>query len=191
MFRMVSVIAFVCLAGGLGLHMLIFPCKLKLKPAAFKPGLLNIIYALIDLGLKVSFAALLLSGFGPLVSGGKLHGYILMLHATFAPVFIGCSTLYILINAGRFVFDKKDADFIMSGCKIKGCWLTDSGLGAKCGFWILAAMVIPLTLTMVLSMLPLFGTDVQYLLFEMHRWCALVFGLVAISELYMLMRMDA
>ena len=191
MFRMVSIIAFVCLLGGLFLHMLVFPCKLKFELAPFKKGFLNIIYALIVLGLRVSFVGLLVTGFGPLLAGGKLEGYLLMLHATCAPVFIGCATLYILINAGKFVFDKKDADFILGGCKIKGCRLTDSGIGAKCGFWVLAAMMIPLTLTMVLSMLPLFGTDVQHLLFEVHRWCALVFALAAIGELYMLVRMEA
>jgi hypothetical protein len=72
----------------------------------------------------------------------------------------------------------------------EGCWLTDSGTGAKVGFWILLVLSLPVTLTMVLSMLPLIGTEGQAFLFQAHRWSALFFVWVAIFEFYTLIRME-
>ncbi|MHC5093151.1 MAG: hypothetical protein ACYSO2_04535, partial [Planctomycetota bacterium] len=64
----------------------------------------------------------------------------------------------------------------------------DTGIGAKAGFWTLIVMSLPVTLTMVLSMLPIFGTHGQKILFHAHRWCALIFALIAMIELYILIR---
>ena len=197
MFRMVSAIAFGLLFVGLGLHLLIFPCKLKVSLFKFrsKAEIINIISGIICFGLLASFLGLFVTGFGPLLLGDKLHGYLLMFHATCAPVFIVCAGLLVLMYAGKHAFDLNDADAFKSGCSLKKglnnrCWLTDTGLGAKVCFWVLAVLAVPLAMTMVLSMLSLFGTEIQQCLFEMHRWIALVFALIMFFELYMLLRMN-
>ena len=144
------------------------------------------------LGL-LSFAVLVVTGFGPLFLGHRLEGYLLMIHAAFAPVFIGCVAVVAVLSAGKYAFTKKDGEIFSSRClgtNAKGCWLADSGIGAKAGFWALLVLSLPVTLTMVLSMLPLFGTNGQGFLFEAHRWCALAFSLVAIIEVYTLIRME-
>lgn len=208
MFRMVSMVGFAVIFAGLFLHHLIFPCGYKPRFTAGaiirkKVHLLTLLFPEQKLNLAgkirqwvllvglLSFAVLFLTGFGPLVCGGKLHGYLLMLHATFALVFIACAAIVVFLGAGDFAFTKKDAEVIPAGCKCTGdgCWLTDSGVGAKAGFWMLAALALPVTLTMVLSMLPLLGTHGQELMFELHRWSALMFAWTAIVELYILIRM--
>lgn len=212
MFRMISMISFLVVLGGLGLHHLIFPCgyvsrfaigsllrkKVHLFTLLFleqKLGWIGRFRKLVFLLALLSFLVLLLTGFGPVLGGSKLQGYLLMIHATFAPVFIACTAVIALLGAGRYVFNKKDAENIPGPiCKkpatTKGCWLTDTGVGVKAGFWFLLAMSLPVTLTIVLSMLPWFGTEWQELMFHAHRWSALGFTLVAIIELYMLARMQ-
>lgn len=209
MFQWISMIGFAVVFAGMILHHLIFPCGYKPRFTAGSlirkkvhlltlllpeqkrclPGKLRKLIFLLGL---LSFGVLLLTGFGPLLFGYKLGGYWLMIHATFAPVFIGCAAIVVLLGAAEYAFNRKDADAIQHRfCSRKdGCWLTDSGVGAKAGFWLLAALTLPVTLTMVLSMLPLFGTDGQEMLFQLHRWSALFFALTALVELYMLIRMD-
>jgi hypothetical protein len=197
MFRMISAIGFVFLFLGVVLHFMVFPCQLKvrLSKSQLKAGMLHILSVLIYLGLVASFMGLFITGFGPLLFGDKLHGYVLMFHVTCAPVFIVCASLFVLMNAGKHAFDMNDVDVIKSGCSIKKsqtrmCWLTDTGLGAKSCFWLLAILAVPLTMTVILSMIPLFGTQVQEFLFDIHRWTALFFALIMFIELYMLLRMN-
>ena len=119
-----------------------------------------------------------------------------MIHATFAPVFIASVAFIAVTSAEQYAFNEKDLEQIpCPGCKpaklTVGCCLTDTGLGAKLGFWILLVMSLPVTLSMVLSMLPLFGPEGQDFLFQAHRWSALIFALTLIAELYILIRMRA
>ena len=211
MFRLISIVSFAAVFGGIFLHHLLFPCGYEKR---FAPGtlirkevhLLTLLFLEQSLGWAgrfrklafllglLSFCVLALTGFLPLILGGKLHGYLLMIHATFAPVFIACAAFIAIIGAGRYAFNKADAEAIPQkplACKCgsdQGCWLTDTGVGAKAGFWVLLFLTLPVTLTMVLSMLPVFGPEGQEFLFHAHRWCTLAFALIAVVELYMLVR---
>ena len=62
------------------------------------------------------------------------------------------------------------------------------GLGQKITFWLLVVLALPLILSMVSSMFPLFGTHWQELLLELHRYSALLFALVAIVHIYLVIR---
>ena len=209
-FRSFSIIAFIVVLGSLLLHHLIFPCgyenrfslgslvrkKVHLFVLLFLPQKLGPVGRLRKLAFLLgllSFCVLMLTGFGPLLFGCRLQGYLLMIHATFAPVFIACAAFIAITGAAHYVFDKKDSERVLCQCwkpsRTDGCWLADIGVGAKTGFWALVVMSLPVTLTMVLSMLPLLGPEGQEVLFYAHRWCALVFALAAIIELYILIRM--
>ena len=210
MFRMISIIAFVAVLFGIILHHMIFPYGDKKSFFSFssirkKGPLYTLLFPEQKLGMAekickcvfmlglLSFAVLAITGFGPLFFGHRLEGYLLMVHVTFAPVFIGCVAVIAILSAGKYAFSRNDVQMLSSRCletNVKGCWLTDSGIGAKAGFWALLVVSLPVTLTMVLSMMPLFGTKGQAFLFEAHRWCALVFSLVAMIEVYMLIRME-
>lgn len=209
MFRMASIIAYAVVLLGIVLHYLIFPCGYEKRFSLFslirkKVHLFILIFHEQKLNLGIlckcvfmlgllSFAVLTITGFGPLFFGHRLEGYLLMIHVTFAPVFIGCMAIVAILSAGKYVFVRKDAEMLSSQCfqkNVKRCWLTDSGVGVKGGFWALLVLSMPVTLTMVLAMLPLFGTNGQAFLFEAHRWSTLGFALIAIVELYILVRME-
>jgi len=206
-FRVFSIIAFAVVLGCLLLHGLIFSCGyecrfwlgslvrhiMNLFVQLFqpqKPVLVGRLPKLAFLLGLLSFCVLLLTGFGPLLFGCRLQGYLVMIHVTFAPVFIVCTAFIAIAGAATYAFNRKDADAIQHRfCSRKeGCWVTDSGVGAKAGFWVLVAMSLPVTLTILLCMLPLFGPEGQEFMFHAHRWCSLFFALTAIVELYMLMR---
>jgi hypothetical protein len=211
MFRWFSLIGFAGVFAAIVLHHLIFPCgyrarfamgtlirkKVHLFTLLFLPqsmGWPSRIRKLAFLLGLLCFIVLLATGFGPLLFGSRLQGWLLMIHATFAPVFIACAAVVALVGAGKYRFAKEDTGdiscFGLKKSENRGCWLTDTGMGTKAGFWFLLAMSLPLTLSMVLSMLPWLGTDGQAFCFEAHRWCALVFSLAAIAQLYMLIRME-
>lgn len=197
MFRWIFMIGFAVIMAGILLHALLFSCRTKSQcPSGTVPEQkLKLLAMLKKLAFVVglfSFIGLLVTGFGPLLLGGRLQGYWLMVHATFAPVFIGCAAVIGVMSAGQYRFNQKDAKSICWTWKpdrSQGCWLTDNGIGVKAGFWFLLLMTLPLTLSMVFSMFPVFGTAGQEFLFYMHRWCGLVFAWGAIVELYMLIRM--
>ncbi len=209
MFQWISIISFVVVLAGILMHSLLFPCGYKPR---FSPNtcirklvhLFTLIFPvqkltfwgkirkLVFLLGLLSFVVLLLTGFSPVFFGCRLEGYWLMIHATFAPVFIGCAAVVALLGAGQYRFNKADCRTVPCICgrsETNGCWLTDTGIGVKAGFWLLLILSLPVTLTMVLSMMPWFGTDGQEFLYHAHRWSALAFGLTAVVELYMLIRM--
>lgn len=200
MFRWISIFGFATVFCSLFLHNLLFSFGRKprcsvgsivRKKLCFETLASGIRTLIILLGF-LSFCGLLMTGFCPLMTGVKLQGYWLMLHATLAPVFMACSAIIIFLKSGECTFIKNDAEIQKTDfkCEGKSCWFTDTGLGVKIGYWLLASMTLPVILTMVLSMLTLFGTEGQRLLFEMHRWSALIFAWIAIVELYMLIRMN-
>lgn len=209
MFRWICLIGFAAVCAALVLHHLIFPCGYKprfsvrslicklvhLLTLLFLPqamGWAGRICKLAFLLGLLCFAVLAVTGFGPLLCGGRLQGWLLMIHMTAAPVFAVCAAVIVLLAAGRYAFKKTDAAAFLA-CARSGsgrCWLTDSGVWVKIGFWFLAAAALPLVLAPVLSMLPWVGTNGQAFLAAAHRWCALVFSLAAAAQLYMLIRME-
>ena len=210
MFETISLLVLVVAFGIIMIHYMVVPCGCKPELTISGLVILNVknILKLIFTGEKkwlvrlrmlafwlgaFSFALLFLTGFAPVVSGDRLHGYMLMLHASFAPVFIVCAMVVVLGGAAQYCFSSKDCELLSRPADYKGGLggiLTDTGIAAKACFWVLAIMTLPLTLSMVFSMLPLFGTEIQELLFEAHRWSALIFAAFAIFELYLLLRMQ-
>lgn len=209
MFQQISLAAFGVVFGGVLLHHLVFPCgyqtrfapgtlirkKVHLLTLLFLPQHLNLVgrfKKLVLLLALLSFAVLLATGFGPLLMGARLHGWLLMIHATFAGVFVATAAILVVGWAHGMAFDRRDGQTVVQGLRsfpCKGsCWLTDNPIGAKIVFWTLAVLLLPLTLSMVLSMLPIFGTEGQEFMFHLHRWSALVFACTALVGLYILIR---
>lgn len=186
-FRWFSLLVFVVLLGGIGLHMLLVPLSrcgrwtfreiirtqihiLSLLLLEQKLSLWGRLRKLILLLALVAFAVLFLTGFGPLFFGCRLAGWLLMIHATFAPILAVCLAVLAFGWARAMVFQGR-TDFLLKVC-----------------FWILLTLSLPLALSMVLSMFAWFGTDGQKWLLELHRWCALCFGSTAFLFFYLLIR---
>lgn len=123
----------------------------------------------------VSFAVLAVTGFGPLIFSKALTGYILMTHATFAPVFAGSLAVLVLLTVHRNRFDKNDWPLFKGSCLIR-----------KVCFWLIIILSLPVILSSVLSMFPIFGTQGQKCLLIIHRYCAITFAVVALIHTFLI-----
>ena len=177
MYGKLSVAGFVVVCLGILAHSFLKPVagglrgpaglmKLKLRAFAMlipKKGM-SVIGILKRLALAVGlicFVLLLITGFLPLVFGHHLNGYMLMLHATCAPVFVVCVAFLGLTwaKANAFVGDNGKALLKLLGISMSPSSRADKdfGLLSKCCFWCLLTLSLPLTLSIILSMFPLFG----------------------------------
>jgi cytochrome b subunit of formate dehydrogenase len=142
------------------------------------------------------FLVLAVTGFYPmLVLGEHISGYFVMVHATFAPIFTICLAVLAVMWARNCRFTRNDWPWfqrivqritLVKSTSEESC--KSSGFGQKIAFWLIICLALPLILSIVLIMLPIFGTHSQELLLGMHRYTALVFSLVAIVHTYLLIR---
>jgi len=165
-----------------------------------KQSLVVILRMLVYLVALVCFLGLALTGFYPaLVLGEHISGYLVMLHATFAPVFAICLAVLAVMWAGNCRFTAGDWPWferlVQRITKVKSADKAtkskSSGLGQKITFWVIIFLALPLALSIVLSMFHLFGTHWQELLLGLHRSTALVFAVVVIVHTFLLIRTPA
>ena len=131
------------------------------------PLIYLLIKMLVQLGAVCSFLTLLITGFLPLVVLGRtISGYWLMLHVAAAGVFVCCLALLAL------------------GCAEKNL-LVKHNIFKGALFWLILLLAIPMILSIVLSMFPVFGTHSQECLLWIHRYCALLFVILAIMHTYL------
>ena len=212
MFRVVSIIAFLVALLGIawhcsfawpksddlfirprksrvlnGLRVLVFLLTLLLLEQ--RVSLLSRLKKLVYLLALLCFVVLAITGFYPvLVLGEHISGYFLMLHATAAPVFAGCLAVLALSWAQQCRFSRTDwqgVKNLITRRLASAVSLPEGvGLGQKIAFWLIVLLALPLILSIVLSMFPLFGTAGQHFLLDTHRYGALLFALVAIIHIY-------
>lgn len=213
MFQTISIVAFLVTIGALALNCIISPCRecwrhplrkliqlftllfieQKLSPA-------GVLRKLVYLLALLCFVVLAFTGFYPTIVLGKhISGYLVMVHATFAPVFAICLAVLAVMWARNCRFAGSDWPWFqrfvqrvtLTKSTGKEAPPKSSGLGQKISFWLIIFLALPLALSIVLSMFPLLGTYWQELLLEIHRYTALLFFLVAIVHIYLLIRCKA
>jgi cytochrome b subunit of formate dehydrogenase len=210
MFQTISIVAFLATVGGMILNCIFSPCKqcwghplkklVQLLTLLFleqKLSLVGALRKLVYLLALLCFVVLAVTGFYPTVVLGKhISGYLVMVHATFAPVFAICLAILAVMWARNCRFTGSDWPWfqriVQRVTLVKGtdeaALRASSGLGQKITFWLIIFLALPLALSIVLSMYPLFGTHWQELLLGIHRYTALVFGLAVIVHTYLLIR---
>ena len=145
-----------------------------------------------------SFVVLALTGFYPVLVLGEQHitGYLVMIHATFAPVFAVCLAVLAVMWARQCRFMSGDLPWFER--LVQCVTLTggnearrsrSSGLGQKITFWLIIFLALPLGLSILLSMFPLLGTHWQELLLIIHRYTAYIFSVVVIMHAVLLLQM--
>ena len=162
-----------------------------------KRSLVDYLRILVYLVALFSFVILALTGFYPvLILGEHITGYLVMVHATFAPVFAGCLAVLAILWARQCRFTPGDLPWFERLIKLVTLTpRTDeaqrrrSGLGQKITFWLIIFLALPLGLSILLSMYPLVGTHCQEVLLSLHRYTAYVFSLVVIVHTVLLLRM--
>jgi cytochrome b subunit of formate dehydrogenase len=210
MYRAISIIAFVITLGGVGLNCILRPCRecwrhpvkklvqlftllfieQKLSPA-------EVFRKLVYLLALLCFVVLAITGFYPtIVTGEHISGYLLMIHATFAPIFAITLAILAVMWSGHCRFT--GGDWPWFGRLVQRVTLAKSAeqqvknescLGQRITFWLIIFLALPLILSIILSMFPYFGTYWQELLLDIHRYTALVFALTVTIHTYLLVRM--
>jgi cytochrome b subunit of formate dehydrogenase len=209
MFQTIADGAFVVTIIGIVLHWVLFPagsgsglvqrtvhvCSLLLIEQRL--SLIGALRKLCYLVAAVCFVILGITGFYPLLAQGvHISGYWMMIHATFAPIFALCLAILAVTWASRFRFEKGDCPWLQRLLrKVTSLRIPMPEGPCQCAivtwkvtFWLIVASALPLILSIILSMLPLVGTDGQNLLLAVHRWTAILFAVVVIIHTYMAVR---
>jgi cytochrome b subunit of formate dehydrogenase len=197
MYQTISIIAILTTLVGIVLHRLVSPSKKKRQRKSTKKSIVGVLRILVYLLALLCFVVLAVTGFYPtLVLGEHISGYLLMIHATFAPIFAVCLAVLAVMWASRCRLSYSDwpgfQRFVQRVTLVKNTvnetLYNSIGLGQKITFWLIIFLALPLILSIVLSMFPLFGTHWQELLLSTHRYTALVFAMVAIVHTYFIIR---
>ncbi len=126
----------------------------------------------------VLFLIMFLTSFIPVViSGNSLNGLVLLLHVAVAPVFSIFIAGTIITYARSSVFSKDDLT-----TKNKPLSLTTSGY-KKLLFWLIAITSVFVMLPITLSMFPLFDTEGQIFLWNIHKYSVLIFTIFIILHI--------
>lgn len=211
MFQTISIVALLITFAGIALHCIAFPSgkerqwnPIKKMVHIFtlifieqKLSPVGVLRKLVYLLALLCFVILAVTAFYPtLILGEHISGYLLMFHATFAPIFAICLAVLAVMWASRCRFTYSDwpwfQHFVQRVTLVKSAseeaHSESSGLGKKIFFWLIIFLALPLILSIVLSMFPYFGTYWQEVFLGIHRYTALVFALVAIVHTYMVVR---
>lgn len=196
MFRILSIIAFTATIGGCLIHFIFFRpilCtfgQIKTQQRHGFRAVLDFLAKLAYFAGLLCFAVLLFTGFyQKMMSGQTISGYFLMAHATAAPVFITCILYLAVYRADHCRFDKSDwlhLVSIYSTVKEKHPFNSRFCPSQKATFWLIIILIIPTALSIVSSMFPIFGTEGQEFLLQMHRYTALILSVVIIIHIYLI-----
>ena len=163
-----------------------------------KSSILGVLKKLAYLVSLICFLVLAITGFWPLlVRGEHISGFLMYIHATFAPIFALCLAILAVTWAGQYSFTMQDCPWVSRLLRrvTRLHILADdrpwqcSILVYKAAFWLLLLLSLPLILSIVISMFHLLGTDWQGITLALHRWIALVFVIVAIIHTYLAIRL--
>jgi cytochrome b subunit of formate dehydrogenase len=210
MFQTISISALLATFIGIAAHWVLTPTggPRQVLPGAVhvfslllieqKSSLLGALKKLVYLVALVCFVVLAITGFWPLlVRGEHISGYLMMIHATFAPVFALCLAILAITWAGshRFTADEcpwlswllRRTTRVRVPSQDRPCQC--SLLVQKATFWLILFLTLPLILSIVVSMFHLLGTEWQHITLAIHRWTSLVFALVVIIHTYVAVRL--
>lgn len=214
MFRIVSIIAFAATLGGIGLHYVALPWfkgrrwtagdvlkklvyLLTLLFVEQKLSPVSVLRKIVYLVALLCFVVLAVTGFFPLlVLDEHISGYLMMVHASFAPVFAVCLAALAVMWARHCHFTSSDlpsARRIIERLTLVKSYQEkapseSTGIAQKITFWLLIFLALPLILSIVLIMLGCSGTHQQISFLAAHRHIALLFSLIAIVHTYLMIR---
>ncbi len=187
MFRTLTIYTIVGVVALALLHFLFAGRKVSVPSGGTKVRRYNIWERLVHLALTVSFLVLAITGFAEVFEGERMEGFVLMIHATFAPVF-ACSVAAMMLTwAGDCRFESHDRAWLRAGGCCCSCKDVPAGRfsgGQKMLFWLTGILTLVLTLSMVASMFPIFSGHGMEILLQIHRYSALLLVVVMLMHAY-------
>jgi len=189
LFRILSILGIGGAVGLCVLHYLVIGRRMP-HPGHGRRGVLryNLWERFLHLVLLAAFLVLLVTGFwAVIVHDGRIAGYMLMIHTTCGAVFAVAVAAMLVTWAADHAFADPDRHWLCGG----GCCSTRARLpagrfnaGDKIYFWLAGLLTLILLLSMLLSMVDLFGPTGQDLLLLLHRAAAIVLVVVTIWHAY-------
>ena len=123
----------------------------------------------------VSFMILALSAMVPVIWGADyLTGMMLIFHVTVAPVFAGMVAVYVILTGHHMTFSWQDLQDIR-----KRSLHLHSFFWQKIIFWLFSICAVMASVSIILMLFPLFGTEGQQVLLDIHRSAALLLVILA------------
>ena len=149
-----------------------------------KSSIGNIIKSLLFPILFFCINLLALTGFITVIILGKpISTYLLLIHVSLAPFFAICMATAALIWAPKNSFNKKDWETF---CDLRSSKKeTKIELWQKVCFWLIIILALPIILSILLSMYPLFGSQIQHSLLTTHRYSTLLFVILLTIYVYL------
>ncbi len=197
MFRVVSIIGILITLVGIALHYRALRARRgdlvdtapSRQPGRGETTVLNRFRKLVYFIVLACFGVLVVTGFGPaLIVGEHPAGYLLMLHVAAAPIFAVSLAVLTLMWAYRCRFDQSDWRWLLRLCRLEaGNTKADpdrSDFGQKVFFWLIILFALPVILSAIMSMFPLFGTMGLGFLSQLHRYSALLLVIAAVMHTY-------
>ncbi len=171
LFQVVSIVALAGAAGVSLLHFLVAGAKARSAgPAGDEADLkrLGLIERAAYVFMALTLMALTCTGMTQnILTGGKLTGWLLMAHVGSGGGFMFFMLLSAILGAGA-----------ASGADSK------FSVAQRCAFWITLTLGVTTALTMMVSMLPIFGPHGLEVLRDIHRYCGLIMVVTGYWHLY-------
>ncbi len=191
MFRLIAAIGMVAtVAAVLGHFVLFGPKRLKDPKQARKVKRFGIWERLVHSITVLSFLGLACTGFySVLVLGSPLHGWWWLLHVAAVPVFTAALTVMALTWAKDGMFVPLDWDWAL---RLGGyLWFGKHApagrfnAGQKAYLWAAAFLGAVVLISGLGRIFPVFDAEGQDLVYQVHRYAALLFVLAGITHLYL------
>jgi len=184
LFQIVSIAGFAALAGALAAHYfrIVRPSLATAPAAEGDPSIRR--YGLLErvvlIGLGASLAVLAVTGFAPALLGRRLEGVLLMVHVPAGGAMAFFAAVAAALWAGDCRFAAHDGHWWRRCCCRQTVAAGRFDGPQKAAFWAVLALSLPVTLTMMLSMVPAFGPEGLETLHEFHRYGALLLTMVVL-----------
>jgi hypothetical protein len=175
LFRSVLAIALVALAVLIVLHLVLV--LVGRRPDRPRKSW-NLWEKLVYLGILVSVGVLGGTSFFAVLRFGVLDGWLLFAHMFGAGAFTAVLPLVAITWCESSRLGRPSAESEQAATAPRFSWFP------RLMFWLLLASGFVVTMTMLLSMLPLFGTDGLHRLLDIHRYSGLVAVVAAVLHLY-------
>jgi hypothetical protein len=165
----------ICTAVLIVLHLVITVVR-RGKPVERPPW--SLWEKLVYLATIVSVAGLGVTSLLAVIRFGAMHGWMLFAHMVAAGLFVFVLPLLAITWCGVNRFAAKSGSEGNGADAPRFFWLP------RATFWVILAGGLVVTLTMLLSMLPLFGTEGLQSLLDVHRYTGLVVVVAMLLHLY-------
>lgn len=122
------------------------------------------------------FLLMSLTAFIPVLLGSTLSDIFLLIHVTIAPLFSIFVAILIILFAHSNRFNKSD---ILENSNEQKLKFNQTGY-LKLVFWLFALFSVAAMVSIVLNMFPIFGTEGQVYLLDVHKYSTLLLLLLVI-----------